>query len=198
VFGHRKGLEKKLMEDGGAVASAVLERNERWSSASGSGYGQPSKVTDHMRINLRVEPANEPAFEAEFSQAFSGSVPFTGWQCKVVYDSADHSKIAVVEGTTVPTGHHPRTGRAQRDASRRGPSCGEERPPRRIHRGNKAKALRGEIGGTVIVDGRMVSGASAPQPSVVDQLTNLAKLRESGALTEAEFQAEKTKLLADG
>jgi hypothetical protein len=48
----------------------------------------------------------------------------------------------------------------------------------------------------VIVDGTMVSGASTPQPSVVDQLTKLADLRASGALTEAEFQAEKTKLLA--
>lgn len=35
--------------------------------------------------------------------------------------------------------------------------------------------------------------AAAPDP--VEQLTKLAALRDSGALTEAEFEAEKAKLL---
>jgi hypothetical protein len=39
--------------------------------------------------------------------------------------------------------------------------------------------------------------AAAPAgPSVVDQLTKLADLRDRGALTEAEFEAQKAKLLA--
>lgn len=197
MFGHKKGLEKKLVENGGTVAWAtVLEGKEKWSSASGSGYYGPRKVTDHMRMRLRVEPANEPAFEAEFSQAFSGKVPFTGWQCKVVYDAADHDQIAVIEDSVSPPGitHE----QAERSAARH---AEVEAAVKSGHLAEyieetKAKALRGELGGTVIVDGTMVSGASTPQPSVVDQLTKLADLRASGALTEAEFQAQKTKLLA--
>ena len=36
----------------------------------------------------------------------------------------------------------------------------------------------------------------APQASVVDQLKDLAELRDSGILTDAEFEAQKAKILA--
>ena len=35
----------------------------------------------------------------------------------------------------------------------------------------------------------------APAPSLAGELERLASLRDQGALTEAEFQAEKAKLL---
>jgi hypothetical protein len=37
---------------------------------------------------------------------------------------------------------------------------------------------------------------AAPAPDRIEQLTKLAALKDSGALTEAEFEAEKAKLLA--
>ncbi len=37
---------------------------------------------------------------------------------------------------------------------------------------------------------------AAPAPDPIEQLTKLAALKDSGALTEAEFEAEKAKLLA--
>jgi hypothetical protein len=37
--------------------------------------------------------------------------------------------------------------------------------------------------------------AAAAAPSVIDQLTQLASLRDAGVLTEAEFNAQKAKLL---
>jgi membrane protease subunit (stomatin/prohibitin family) len=37
--------------------------------------------------------------------------------------------------------------------------------------------------------------AAAPAPDPVAQLTQLAALRDSGALTEAEFEAQKAKIL---
>jgi len=37
---------------------------------------------------------------------------------------------------------------------------------------------------------------AAPAPDPIEQLTKLAALRDSGALTEAEFEAEKAKILA--
>jgi hypothetical protein len=36
---------------------------------------------------------------------------------------------------------------------------------------------------------------AAPAPDPITQLTQLAALKDSGALTEAEFEAEKAKLL---
>jgi hypothetical protein len=204
MFGHKKGLEEKLLANGGTVAWAmVLEGKEKWTSASGTNTYMPNKITSHMRVKLRVEPEGEPAFEADFSQAFSGSVPFTGWQCKVVYDPADHSKIAVLEDSVTPPGiSHDK---AERGAQRRAEMM------QAVQSGNiaeyveemKAKAMRGELGGTVIVDGMPVpqasTGAAPPaKPDVVDQLTKLADLHERGALTDAEFEAQKAKLLAQG
>jgi non-canonical (house-cleaning) NTP pyrophosphatase len=199
VFGHKKGLEKTLMENGGTVAWAtVLDGKDKWSTASGSGFYAPSKVTEHMRLKLRVEPEGETPFEADFSQAFSGSVPFTGWQCKVVYDPADRSRIAVIEGSVAPPGvtHE----QAERSATRRAEMSAAVKSGKLAEyvEERKAQALRGELGGTVFVNGQMMSGPVSPQPSVVDQMTKLAALRDRGALTEAEFNAEKAKLLAEG
>ena len=41
-----------------------------------------------------------------------------------------------------------------------------------------------------------VAAPAAPAPDPIEQLTKLAALRDSGALTEAEFEAEKAKILA--
>ena len=61
----------------------------------------------------------------------------------------------------------------------------------------KARAQSGELGGVTIVDGQMVSpGAPASKPDIVDQPTKLDALRTRGVLTDAEFAAEKAKLLA--
>lgn len=40
------------------------------------------------------------------------------------------------------------------------------------------------------------SASTAAGPDPIEQLTKLAALRDSGALTEAEFEAEKAKILA--
>jgi hypothetical protein len=40
-------------------------------------------------------------------------------------------------------------------------------------------------------------GVPAPKPDIADQLTKLDALRARGVLTDAEFAAQKAKLLAD-
>ena len=57
------------------------------------------KITSHMHLKLRVEPEGEQAFEASFGQALTDTVPITGWICKVVFDPADRSRIAMIDGT---------------------------------------------------------------------------------------------------
>jgi hypothetical protein len=65
----------------------------------------------------------------------------------------------------------------------------------------QAKALSGELGGTVLMGGQVIPQGAAPAPaepqaSVADQLTKLADLKDRGVLTDAEFEAQKAKLLA--
>jgi hypothetical protein len=45
---------------------------------------------------------------------------------------------------------------------------------------------------------RQPTAPKATQPSVADELTKLAALRDKGVLTEAEFDAQKKRLLAGG
>lgn len=42
------------------------------------------------------------------------------------------------------------------------------------------------------------ASAPAPGPSVIEQLQQLGQLRDSGVLTEAEFETQKQRVLAGG
>jgi hypothetical protein len=201
MFGNRKGLERQLREQGGKEAWAtVLEAKDRWQSSMQTLSSR--SVTDHVRVKLRVEPDDEPAFEATFNQAFSGAVPFTGWQCKVLYDPNDHSKIAVQDGRVFPPGiDHDKL---ERSAARREEMMAAARSGHIAEyvEEMKAKAMRGELAGTVIVDGKVVAGdqvvqpaAPQPQADIADELTKLAGLHDRGVLTDEEFEKLKQKLL---
>lgn len=200
MFGNKKGLEKELRESGGAEAWAtVLEGKEKWSSTN-RGF-RSTTFTEHMRLKLRVEPEGQPPFEAEFSQAFHENLPMSGFQCKVIYDPDDHSRIAVIDGTAHPPGiTHEQAARvterrtAMLDAAKSGHLA-------EYVEQMKEQAMRGQLGGTVIMGGQVIPqagqpvAAPAPTESVADQLAKLADLKDRGALTDAEFAAQKAKLL---
>ena len=57
-----------------------------------------------------------------------------------------------------------------------------------------ANAARRQLG---VQGAPLVIGASAAKPDTADELTKLATLRDLGVLTEAEFSAQKAKLLAE-
>jgi hypothetical protein len=63
----------------------------------------------------------------------------------------------------------------------------------------KAALAMGQTPSNVIIGGQMLGATPAPAaaPDPVDQLERLAKLRDSGALTQEEFDKEKAKLLAE-
>jgi Short C-terminal domain len=76
-------------------------------------------------------------------------------------------RTTAVVGTAAVVGGHMANKRAQAQADQAAPA--EEAPP-------------------------PPPAAAAPDP--IEQLTKLAALKDSGALTEAEFEAQKAKLLA--
>lgn len=60
----------------------------------------------------------------------------------------------------------------------------------------RAEARRAEAAARAAADQRRtVNDAAPPAPDPVEQLARLAKLRDSGAVTEEEFQAKKTEIL---
>jgi hypothetical protein len=97
---NKQSRGQKLLESGGTIAwASVLEAREKWQSQT-PGLSDV-KIISHMHLKLRVEPEGEQAFEASFGQALTDTVPITGWICKVVFDPADHSRIAMIDGTAV-------------------------------------------------------------------------------------------------
>jgi hypothetical protein len=196
MFGNKKGLEHQLSEQGGTVAWAtVIEAKDQWDSSVNTGVSAFSaRETEHMKVTLNVQPDGEPAFEATFKQAFSGAAPMKGWQVKVIFDPNDHSKIAIQEGQVYPPGiSHDRLerGAAIRDQARAAAQSGNMAE---FIEEMKAKAVSGQfnVQGTPLV----ISGGGTPKLDVADELTKLANLRDRGVLTDAEFEAQKAKLLA--
>ena len=180
MFGNKKKLVDELQQQGGRVAWAtVLNSDQQWDSSSGRSR------TDHVKLNLRVEPDGGEPFEATFKQAFAGTYPMTGWQCKVIYDPADPSRIAVVEGSEAPPGvSHDR---AERHAAIRAEAT------QAAISGNMAEFVEQLRTQQAAVGGQQ--SAAAPQADIADQITKLAALHQQGVLTDDEFQAAKAKLL---
>jgi hypothetical protein len=207
MFGHNKRLERKLREGGGREAWAtVLGSVDHGTSTGGFNVspGQAGSITFHREFRLRVEPDGEPAFEVSVKQDFNDSrgwhMPEEGWSVGVLFDPDDHAK-AVMDMTKMPV--RPGVDRDQALARHERAMAWAQDPDarRREIEEMRAQALaQGQSSASALQEmiAKAVSGAqAAPRPDVADQLTKLANLRDRGALSDAEFEAQKAKLLAE-
>jgi len=202
LLGSKKGLEQELSEKGGVVAWAtILDAKTRWTSGSNYENG-PYTVGNHshMTVTLKVQPDGEPEFEAKFRQTFAGHAPRPGGRAKVIYDPKDHSKIAVREGQVYPPGISPDKVARQREHMREAEEARESgRMDEYIER-RKAEAMAAagvEDNEAILKASRLViAGDDAGKTDVADELSKLADLRDRGALTDAEFEAQKARLLS--
>jgi hypothetical protein len=88
---------KSLREHGGKSALAtVIEFHKRWGIPE-SAHGIPMGHSEHYKLRIRVEPRDEPSFEAELKEhdffMFDSDEPRPGDQFAVVYDPEDHSEV---------------------------------------------------------------------------------------------------------
>jgi Short C-terminal domain len=207
MLGHNKRLERKLKEHGGKRAWAtVVESKQEWASSGSVNVapGQAGSITIHQQLKLRVEPDGETPFESTVKQVFNDSygwhVPQEGYSVAVLYDPNDHAKLVIdLEAMPVAPGvdrdeavaRHERAMARMRDPEARRQQIEEM----------KAKAAAQVHGATAMQDMlakafRDAPGATAG-PDVADQLTKLADLRDRGVLTDAEFEVQKAKILAE-
>jgi hypothetical protein len=180
----RADLLETLRAGGGTPARAQILKAKRGKRVAGDGLGQPDQVI--WKLTLRVIPDDRGAFNATVQAPYPARAggPPLGTLVGVLYDPKDHSKVAVD-----PTVEPESFGQLQADTM------------------NQVVRQSLRSGGAVFVGGQWVgSGApqatgaspapSGPQPAnLADELEKLVRLRDGGALTEAEFQARKQKLL---
>jgi phage baseplate assembly protein gpV len=205
MLGHNKRLERKLKEHGGSQAWAtVLDSRKEWASTGGGNVspGQAGSITIHQALKLRVEPDGEAPFEASVKQVFNDShgwpIPQEGWSVAVIYDPNDHSKVVIdLEQMPVMPGadrdeavarHERAMVWAQDPAAQR-----QQIEAMKADAVAKAQAAAG-------LQETVAAAFSAPQTgapgaNTVDQLTKLADLRDRGVLSDAQFEALKTKLI---
>jgi hypothetical protein len=210
-----KRAQKHLQENGVRCQATVLEIAERGMSVT---TGNPNLVANTemaLKAKLRVESELEPAFEVHQRFRFSQfAVPAVGMQVPVIYDPKDHDKIMLDDSVQGGMHHMAERLRARAgqsaggvdlnaiantlEASAAGGNVDPEELQRQI-RQQVQGAGGGNVAGVPPVAPIPPAGFPPPQPAEdpVDKLTKLQELKEKGVLTDAEFEAQKARILAD-
>ena len=206
MLGHNERLVRELNEHGGKHAWAtVLESKQQWSSTGGWNKvpGQAGSFTIHQKLKLHVEPEGEPPFETTVEQVFNDThgahIPQEGWSVTVIYDPNNHSKVAIdLDGQFVRPGRDrdEAVARAEMAARMRDPDARRQLVEER--RAQAAERVQRTIQEIMATSAPGSQGTEQPKPDPVEQLSKLADLRDRGVLTEAEFQAQKARILAAG
>jgi Short C-terminal domain len=182
-----KRLMKQLEENGKRANATVVEIAEKGMAVTRGAEGVIGNTELALKAHLRVQPDDEPEFEVKKRFSFPQlAVPSAGQTVPVIYDPQDHDKIIV--------DYSPE---AQQSAAF---SAAGVDPSQIGQLMEQAQQLRGQAsqmqGGMGQMPGMTPPAPAQPQVDPVEQLEKLAKLKESGALTEAEFEAEKAKILS--
>jgi hypothetical protein len=179
-----KKLKKELQESGTRANATIIEIAEKGMAVTRGAEGVVANTEIALKTHLRVQPENEPEFEVKKRFSFPQmAVPSAGQTVPVLYDSQDHDKIIV--------DYSPE---AQQDAALSAAGIDAGQIGQLMQQAQQMQAQAGQMPGGM---GQMPGMAPAAQPQAdpVAQLEKLAKLKESGALTDAEFEAEKAKII---
>src|SRR5882757_4805239 len=171
-----KRLMKQLEEKGKRANATVVEIAERGMAVTRGAEGVVGNTELALKAHLRVQPEDEPEFEVKKRFSFPQlAVPSAGQTVPVVYDPNDHDKIIV--------DYSPE---AQQAAAF---SAAGIDPSQIGQLMDQAQQMRAQAAGMQGGMGQMpgMTPPAQPQADPVEQLEKLAKLKESGALTEAEF-----------
>jgi hypothetical protein len=180
-----KRLMKQLEENGKRANAIVVEIAEKGMAVTRGAEGVVGNTELALKAHLRVQPDDEPEFEVKKRFSFPQlAVPSAGQTVPVIYDPSDHDKIVV--------DYSPES---QQSAAFQAAGIDPGQIGQLLEQAQQMRAqTAGMQGGMGQVPG--MAPPAQPQADPVEQLEKLAKLKESGALTEAEFAAEKAKILS--
>jgi hypothetical protein len=189
-----KKLIKQLEENGKRANATVVEIAEKGMAVTRGAEGVISNTELALKAHLRVQPDDEPEFEVKKRFSFPQlAVPSAGQTVPVLYDPADHDKIIV--------DYSPE---AQQGAAMSAAGIDPSQIGQLMNQAQQMQAQAAQVPqpgqipdmSNMGLPGMAQQPPAQPQPDPVEQLEKLAKLKESGALTEAEFEAEKAKILS--
>jgi hypothetical protein len=180
-----KKLTKQLEENGKRANATVVEIAEKGMAVTRGAEGVIGNTELALKAHLKVQPDDEPEFEVKKRFSFPQlAVPSAGQTVPVIYDPQDHDKIIV--------DYSPE---AQQSAAFSAAGIDPSQIGQLMEQAQQMRAQAAGMQGMGQMPGMTPPAPAQPQADPVEQLEKLAKLKESGALTEAEFEAEKAKIL---
>src|SRR4051794_31453930 len=180
-----KRLKKQLEENGKRANATVVEIAEKGMAVTRGAEGVVGNTELALKTHLRVQPDDEPEFEVKKRFSFPQlAVPSAGQTVPVLYDPNDHDKIVV--------DYSPE---AQQSAAFSAAGIDPSQIGQLMEQAQQMRAQTPGVQGMGQMPGMTPPAPAQPQVDPVEQLEKLAKLKESGALTEAEFEAEKQKII---
>jgi Short C-terminal domain len=183
-----KKLKQQLEENGKRANAVIVEIAERGMAVTrGSADNVVANTEIALKTHLRVQPGDEPEFEVKKRFSYPQlAVPSAGQAVPVLYDPSDHDRIIVDYSSEAQQG--AALASAGIDPSQLGELMAQAEQMRA-----QATQMQAGMAGMGQTPG---AAPPPPQPDPVEQLEKLAALKEKGALTEAEFEAEKAKILS--
>jgi hypothetical protein len=140
-----------------------------------------------IRVSYSVQPRDDASFEvSRTTNALLNHLPRVGQRVKVRYDPSDRNRFEVVTATAAETAA------ALGATAPGGVPFGALASLAAVTR---AAASGGAAPGIVGIGGAGLGAAPSRDP--LDRLKELTELRDAGALTPAEFEAQKAKILAE-
>ena len=214
MFGSAERLEKKLREGGGKTATAKITAAKKGKMAISTGNDaaqQAASAHVNWKLTLQITPDNEAPFEGEVKEPYPelSSGPSIGDSIGVLYDPNDHSKLVVDHssaGLAITALSHvsdsaqaamaQATGELAQDVIKEAiddPAAFREKMRERANQMAANATAGAGTGMPNVLIGGVPAAAAAPDPA--DEIAKLADLRDRGALTDAEFEAQKKKIL---
>ncbi len=192
-----KRLVKDLDQNGRRAPATVVKIGKRGTSSGTDDSPQPPFK---WKLTLRVEPEAEPAFELTTKMIFPTWLPKEREEILIIYDPEDTSRIVwdrATETRVTPEGI------AKRDAVFEGLGYDSGKlddlleAGAQIEEAEKAGATPSELDPEVLAKlnsaAEQISRPAAEDPH--DRIERLAALRKKGAITDAEFEAQKAEIL---
>jgi hypothetical protein len=182
MLGEHKHLQHTLRDHGGVTATAMIERAHCLGSETNSGFhGTTYGYWFAVKVAVRAD-GGEP-FEASL-RAFVHNYLIEGETIPVIFDPNDHDKICMDTESV----------ERERDADREAAGAVLQ------DRIDAFKAAGAATPATVIRGSEKADTFTMAEPepgNEIDHLEQLAKLHDTGALTDAEFATAKAKLLGE-
>ncbi len=165
-------LHHHLLKDGEQGQGVITERHLQGTESNSKGWGELLEVKGHIKF----PDGTESQFSANLLSSLKVGSLYEGTIVPVRYDASDHSKVVI--DVDALEAQHLADHQSQLDAVQR-----------------QTAALVAQADAQLAGTAGPTSTAATAAGDTVDELAKLAALKNSGALSQEEFDAAKQKLL---